>query len=520
MTGRTLARAGLIVTAAFLLSRVLGWVRLVVITNLFGATTELDAYFAAFRVPDALFQLVAAGALSSALIPVLAGLFTRGEDDRAWRVVSTVLNAMLLVLASLALVVAIFASEIVPIVTPGFDLVTTELTVRLTRIMLLSPVLLALGSVASAVLNGRGRFAAAATAPLFYNGAVIFAAIFLAPWLGIEALAIGVVVGSMLHLLVQLPALVGERFRLSFNIDLADPAARQALLLMAPRALGLGAAQVTFIVNTSLATSIGVGAVTAYTVAFTILQIPVGVIAMSLGVVIFPVLSRALAAGAIGQYGTLVVRALRLMLYTMLFSAAIGIVLRRQVVTLLFGYGFDDRAIDLTANTLLILLIGLAAHSMNTILARAFYSAQDTRTPVMVAVTAVVVNVVVSLTTVSSLGLSGLALGIAMGAWFEAIALALLLWQRLPGVAIGSLVRPFALFAVGAAISALAAMLVVRGAEMLLGTEPGYVELLGIVLAAAAAGALVYVAFSVLFKVPELGQTWSLVRAQVRRRQP
>ena len=517
MTARTLARAGLIVTAAFFLSRVLGWVRLVVITNLFGASTELDAYFAAFRVPDMLFQLVAAGALSSALIPVLSGLWTRGEEERGWRVVSSVLNVMLLVLAALALLVAIFAPQIVPLVVPGFDLVTTELAVRLTRIMLLSPVLLALGSVASSVLNGRGRFAAAAMAPLFYNGAVIAAAVFLAPLMGIEALAFGVVIGSLLHLFVQLPALLRERFQLSFRIDLGDPAARQALLLMAPRAIGLGAGQITFTVNTMLATGIGVGAVTAYTVAFTILQIPLGIIAMPLGVVIFPSLARAAAAGSMREFGQLVVRSMRLLLYVMFFFSAVGIVLRRQVVALLFDFGFDERALDLTANTLSFLLVGLAGHALVVVLARSFYAGQDTRTPVMTAVLEVVVSVSVALATVGALGLSGLALGLATGAWFEASLLTFLLWRRTPGAGLENVLRPIPLYLLGALAAAGTALLVVRGSELVVGVEPGKVIQLAVLGAAGLAAALAYAAYSWLTRIPELSQTLALLRSVGRR---
>src|SRR5574338_564476 len=181
MSGRTLARAGMIVAGAYFVSRILGYVRVVVITNEFGAGSQLDAYFAAFRLPDTLFQLVAAGAFGSSMVPVLAGIFAKGEDERGWRVVSTVINVMLIVLASLATIVAIFAPQIVPIITPGFDAVGTELTVRLTRIMLLSPILLALAAVASSVLNARGRFGAAAIAPSVYNIAIIVAAVFLGP---------------------------------------------------------------------------------------------------------------------------------------------------------------------------------------------------------------------------------------------------------------------------------------------------------------------------------------------------
>lgn len=518
MTARTLARAGIVVAAAFFLSRVLGWVRLVVITNLFGAGAELDAYFAAFRVPDAIFQLVAAGALSSALIPVLSTLFTRGEDEHAWRVVSSVLNVLMLVLAVLAGIVAVWAPQIVPIVVPGFDLVQTELTVRLTRIMLLSPVLLALGAVASSVLNARGRFGAAALAPILYNLAIIGGALLLGPILGVEGLAIGVVIGSLLHLTIQLRPLTLERFRLSFDIDLRDPAARQVLLLMAPRAFGLGANQITFMVNTMLATGLGIGAVTAYNVAFTIMLIPIGVIGYPLGVVLLPAMSRAIAAGSVREFGQLVVRSLRLLLYVMLFVTAVGLVLRRQVVTLLFNYGFDERAIDLTANTLLFLLIGLAGHSLVIVLARAFYSGHDTRTPVLTAISEVAVSVTVAVATVGTLGLSGIALGVSVGAWFEAVVLAFLLWQRMPGAGVESIIRPFVLFSGGAALAGLAALVVVRLTEPVAGAQLTTLGLLMQLAAAGGAAAAIYAIYTRLLNIPELGQTLTLLHSVIRRR--
>ena len=146
-------------------------------------------------------------------------------------------------------------------------------------------------------------------------------------------------------------------------------------------------------------------------------------------------MSRAVAAGSVGEFGRLIVRSLRLLLYLMIWITIVGMVERRQVVAVLFGGGFDARGISLTADTLLFFFIGLPAHAMIVVLARAFYSGQDTRTPVIAAILAVVVNVVVSVATVGSLGLSGLALGIAVGAWFEAILLAVLLWQRTPALA-------------------------------------------------------------------------------------
>jgi putative peptidoglycan lipid II flippase len=519
-TARTLARAGMLVAAAYLASRILGWIRLVVISSIFGASADLDAFFAAFRIPDLIFQLVAAGALSSALIPVLAHLDADDEEARVWRVVTTIINLMLVALLGLAVVVAVAAPQIIPVITPGFDAPQIELTVRLSRLMLLSPILLALGAVATSVLNARGQFAASVAAPLLYNIVIIFAAVVLTPLLGVEGLAIGVVLGSLAQLAAQLPSFMRLRgFRYDFGVDLHDPAAREALLLMVPRAIGLSATQITFLVNTTLASGLGSGAIVAYNVAFTIMQIPLGIIGVPLGVVLLPSMSRALAAGDGRLFGRLVVRSLRLLLYVMLFLTALVAVLRRQVVTVLFDYGnFDARAIEMTANTLLFFTLGLAAHAAIVILARAFYAGRDTRTPVVAAILSVVVNVIVSVTTVGSMGLSGLALGIAAGAWFEAILLLILLWRRTPSLPLAGLARAGGTFAIGALLAGGVAFGALGLAASLLGaadpTKP--IILLELVVAGTAATAA-YVAFGALTRIPELRESADLIRSALRR---
>ncbi len=259
---RTLARAGIVVTLAFLGSRVLGWVRIVVIGNLFGAGSDLDAYFAAFRIPDLIYQLAAAGALASALVPVLAALLHNGERDRAWRVTSSVINLMLVALLTGSILMSIFAPVIVPVPRARLrrrddrgDHPAHADHAALARSCW------RLGSVASSVLNvagpvrGRRHRARSST-----TACIIICALLLSPFMGIDALAVGVVVGSFAHLIVQVPSLRG-RFHYDLSVDMRDPATRQALLLMAPRAVGLGVNQVTFIVNTTLATGLGVGAV-------------------------------------------------------------------------------------------------------------------------------------------------------------------------------------------------------------------------------------------------------------------
>ncbi|MGZ8514034.1 MAG: murein biosynthesis integral membrane protein MurJ, partial [Candidatus Limnocylindrales bacterium] len=439
--GGGLARAGLIVSGAFLVSRVLGWVRLVVFAQLFDAA-QLDPFFAAFRIPDLIFQLVAAGALSSAVIPIVASLLERDDEAHAWRVVSTVINLMLIALATLAAVLFVLAPAVMRVIAPGFEGAELEQTIVLTRIMLLSPIFLAMGAVATSVLNAGGRFAASAVAPSVYNLAIIGGALFLAPTFGVAGLAVGVVAGSLGHLLIQVQPLRRLGFRYEPRIDRHDPEARRALLLMAPRAFGLGAGQVTFIVVTALASTVSLGAVTDFNYAFILLQIPIGVIGVPLGIVLLPSLSRDAAVGREAEFAALLTRALRLLLFVMIPIAGLTAVLRREFVDLLFGGGrLGTNDLDLIASTLLWFLTGLAAHALIAVLARAFYARQDTLTPVLAAIGAVAVNTTLAVLLVGPLGLSGIALAIAVAAWLETIVLIVILRVRLPHLRLRGLGR-------------------------------------------------------------------------------
>lgn len=518
MTRGALARAGLIVTIAFLASRVLGWLRVLVLGNLFGSPADiatLDAYFAAFRIPDLMFELVAAGAISSALIPVLSGLIGDGQRDRAWRVASTVLNLMLSVLLVMALLLLIFAPSIVPWLVPGFTEANIQLTVDLTRVMLVSPIFLAAGAIVTAILQTQDRFGAAALAPVVYNLSIILGALLLSPALGIGAVAVGVVAGAMLYLLIQVPALRG-RFRYSPIADVRDSAARQTFWLMLPRAIGMGANQITFLVNTALASTVGVGAVVTYTVAFSVVQIPLGVIGLPLGIVLLPSMSRALAAGHDREFGDMVVSAMRLLLWMMLFLAAVGLVLRQEIVDLLFGWGFDEAELTATAAALGVFLLGLPAHALNVILARAFYSGKDTVTPVTVAIASVAVNVVVSVVTVGELGISGLALGIAVGAWFEAITLSLLLQRRYATVTMGPVLKGGASSLVGAVMAALIAAGILA-IDVVPGGVPVAISLVLELSLASAAGLASYLLYSRAVRLPELPRTIGLLRSALHR---
>jgi putative peptidoglycan lipid II flippase len=518
-TAMALARAGLIVSAAYLVARVLGYLRVVVIGTTFGAGADLDAFFAAFRIPDLLFQLVAAGAVASAVVPIVGGLLATGERARAWRIVSTLTNLMLVALALLALVAFVWAPEIVAVITPGFPAATLERTVELTRIMLASPILLALGAIATSGLNADRRFAASAVAPIVYNLAIIGAAVLLSEDMGVTGLALGVVAGSLLLLVIQLPPLWGAGFRFSPRIDLSDALARRLLVLLGPRVLGLSASQITMVVMTSLATGVGLGAVSAFTIAFALYQIPMGVIGIPLGIVIFPSLSRELAVGRTAGYLELVARSLRILLFVMLPIAAIGIALRLQVVELLLGYGrFDAVAVVLTAETLVPFLLGLAGHATIGVLARAFYARQDTRTPVATAILAVVINTILGAVLVGPLGLPALALAIAIAAWVEALTLFVVLRRREPELDVRGVVSVGGRSLLAAVFAAAAAVVVVRLFDGFSPAEPGKVFFLLQAGAATIVGGLAYAGAALVLRIPELRSLLAILVGLTRRR--
>jgi len=522
-TARTLARAGLIVTAAFLVSRVLGYVRLAVITAAIpaGAERDLDAFFAAFRIPDLVFQLAAAGALSTALIPLVSGLVAAGEEARAWRLVSSVTTLMVAALGALTVVLWLAAPFVVPPLVPGFQPAQTDQTIELTRTMLLGPLFLALGSVATSILNARGRFAASAIAPIAYNLAIIGGALLLVPGMGVAGLAVGVVAGSLAHVLIQLGPVARAGFRFRPGVDRADPLTARAFALMAPRAIGLGGAQVTFLVMTTLATTLAAGAVAGFTLAFTLLQIPVGVIGVPLGVVLLPSLAREAALGDVERFGRLLTRALGLLVFVMVGTTALGIVLADAAVRILFGHGgLDETTLDATAAATATFLLGLTAHSAIAVLARAFYARQDTLTPVLVALAVVALDAALAVALIGPLGLSGLALAIAVGAWAEALALAAVLRRRIPTLSFAPVAATAARSVPAALAAGAAAWLAGRAAAALLGADDALVPLLLRTATAAAAGGLVYLALSAVLRIPELPAMVEVATDLLRRRTP
>ena len=423
----------LIVAGGYLLSRVLGLVRDIIISAQFGTRPELDAYRATFNILDLIYLVVAGGALGSAFIPVFAGLLTEKRDDEAWRLAGSVLNWVSLALLIACALIGLLADPLVGLtVGSGFDTPKRALTVQILRLLLIQPVLLGLGGLAKATLESFDRFTLPAVGANLYNVGIIGGAL-LAPWLGISGLVWGVIAGAALFLLVQLPGLRGVGARYTPTLSLDTPGLKQVGRLLGPRLFGQSAWQINLIAIASFASLLGNGAVAANGYALQLMLLPHGLIALSLGTVRFPQLARQYAAGDLAGLRATALGAVRGVLFLSLPFAALLAILRLPILRLLYQRGqFDATSTALTAEALGYYALGLVAFAAAEILVRTFYAMRATRTPVYVGIGAVLLNIGLgwSLLRLSpSLGMLALAFSIANTC--EAVALLWLLRPRI-----------------------------------------------------------------------------------------
>ncbi len=440
MTRQTpsLARAASIVMIAFVLSRALGLLREMVIGRQFGTSPELDAYLAAFRIPDFLFYLIAGGALGSAFIPVFTTHLAEKKEDEAWRLASAIMNLVALAVTVAALVAAILAPILVRyIIAPGFQPAQHALTVELVRVMMISTVLFAISGLLMAILNSYQHFTLPAFAPVVYNLAIIFGALVLAPLpgMGIHGLVVGLVIGAILHLGIQVPALArhGGAYWPILGLDL--PGVREVAQLMGPRVLGLAAIQINFIVNTALASTLQEGSVAALNYAWLLMLLPQGIFAQAVATVAFPTFSEQAARGETAELRHTLSSLLRLILF-LTIPASVGLyLLRAPLIQLLLQRGnFTLQSTEMTAWALQFYAPGLFAHSAVEIVTRAFYALHDTRTPVAIGVGTVFLNILLSLVLIGPLAHGGLALANSAATILEALVLVLILRLRLGGL--------------------------------------------------------------------------------------
>ena len=510
--GRQIARAATLVMSLFIVSRALGLFRQMVTGAMFGTSGDLDAYMTASRIPEMIFLIVAGGALGSALIPTFSNYAAKGDTAGAWRMTSAVINLVLITLAIVATLIGVFAPAFVRIVlAPGYSAEQQLVTVQLLRVLLISSVVFGASGVIMAALNAEQHFLLPALAPSLYNTAIILGAVLLSTRMGVMGLAIGVVVGSALHLLIQVPGLRRRKARYSFTLGLRDPAVRQVARLMAPRVLGTAIIQLNFVINNSLASHLGEGAVSAINYAWMIMLLPQGVFAQAVGTAAFPTFADQVARGKTDAMRETLAGTLRTVFFLSIPASVGLIVLNRPLVATLFERGaFEASSTNAVAGAVALYALGLVGHSGLEIIARAFYALHDTFTPVWVGAIAVALNVVLSIALPGVFkqagwpAHNGLALANSIATLVEMSLLMLLIRRKMGGI--GG--REIGLSFVKAGVAALIMGSILVAWQILLpGTSPIILSAGGVAL-----GAVVYLCVAMVLKSEEPRQALSLIR--------
>ncbi len=430
---RQIASSTLIVMLAYAAAKLLSLVQTVVITRNFGLGDEWDAFIAANRIPELIFTLIAGGALAHAFIPIFSGLLARGENERAWRTTSHIINSVFVVTFFVSVVVFILAPWLVSnFVASGFAARWQAETAALMRILLLGSLIFSVSGIVMGILQSHQHFALPALAPLCFDVGLLFGVLALAPRWGGRGIAFGAVIGAALHLGIQIPGLIYYRARWWPRLGWRDPLLWRVLRLMLPRVAGLGVFSLNFLIMTNLASRLGSGSVSALDWGWRLMQIPQTLLGTALGTVIFPTLAALSEIGDEAGKRASFAGALRMLIVTCLPATAALLIIGQPLLSLLERGAFDAESTLLVYRCLQFFALGLLAHAALEIVARSFYAEQDTLTPLWAALLGAGVNLVAALLlsgallgTPSQEKVSGLALANTLGVLLE---VSLLLW--------------------------------------------------------------------------------------------
>jgi putative peptidoglycan lipid II flippase len=526
-------KAAGLVSLAVMSSRLLGLVREQVFAALFGASAQMDAFVAAFRAPNLLRDLFAEGALSTAFITTFSEKITKGGDKEAWQLANKVATLTAVFMGAVTLLGILGAPLITHLLASGFSAVPgkMELTVQLTRIMFPFIALVSLAALVMGMLNAKSVFGMPAMASTFFNLGSIIGGVVLAWWLdphfgtkdygpgSLVGMALGVVIGGLLQLVVQFPALrrVGYHFRPDFAWR--DPGVRKILLLMGPAVIAASAVQVNVMVNGNFASHLGNGPVSWLGYAFRLMQLPIGIFGVAIGTVTLPVISRSAAAGNMVEFRSILARGMRLA-FLLTIPSTIGLVMLAQpIISIIYErrkFGAADTSA--TAQALQFYAIGLCAYAGIKVLAPAFYAIGKRHTPMLVSFLSIVTNYGLNQFFTFHLGWGhrGLALSVGLVAMTNFLLLYLLMHRHTGRLETRQMIATLAKLALaGAALAAVCAAaqrwLLANWATM------HFLSHLVLLLATIAVAGGVFFATALLLRIEELDDVARLVRRKLGR---
>jgi putative peptidoglycan lipid II flippase len=393
-------KAAGIIGIAVMCSRLLGLMREQIFAALFGGGMAMDAFTAAFRIPNLLRDLFAEGALSTAFVTTFSKTIARGGDEDAWRLANKVATMTALLLGLICAVGMVFSDQLVHLLAPGFDPDKAALTAHLTRIMFPFILLVSVAALVMGMLNAKNHFGVPAMASSFFNiGSIVFGValgFWIDPHFGPRALiglAFATVIGGALQLVVQLPSLTRLGYRFRPDMHWRDPGVKAILLLMGPAVIAASTTQVNVLVNSMFASTLGDGAIFWLAVAFRLMQLPLGLFGVALGTVTLPLLSRLVVAGRMDAFRSELARAMRWALLLTLPSMVGLMMLAEPIISVLYQHGkFTAYEAGQAAGALRFYAIGLAGYAALKVLVNAFYALDRRKTPMLISLLAVGLN--------------------------------------------------------------------------------------------------------------------------------
>jgi putative peptidoglycan lipid II flippase len=535
--GENVVRSAGVVSAAVFLSRITGLVREMIMARLFGAGESYDAFLLGFRIPNLTRDLFAEGALSSAFVPVFTQyLATKGKREAA-ELSSLVATALLLVVGAICVLGIIFSPALVWLLASGFARIPGkfQLAVTLTRIMFPFLLLIALSAQAMGILNALNQFGIPALSSTFFNmGSVAFGLGFgftAGRWLGmslVTSMAWGVVVGGAVQWLFQTPSLYRSGIPYRLRVDFSHPGLRNILHLMGPAILGNAAVQINVLVNTNFAASITDasghvinGPVSWLSYAFRFMQLPLGLFGVSLAAATLPAISRSAALNRMDEFRRTLSRSLG-MVFLLTIPSSVGLaILGPSMIGAVYQWGrFHASDTHQTAMALACYALGLVGYSAIKLLAPAFYALNDARTPMLVSLASILINLAVASTMVKLAGLGhlGLALSTSSVALFGAAVLFILLRRRIERIHGRALTGSVAKILAASAVMGLVCYLSSRGVHLWLGARK--VAQVTDVAVSIPLGGIVYYALCRAMRVAELDAAWRALAAPLARRLP
>lgn len=375
-----------------IISGILGVLRDRFLAATFGARIETSIYFAAFRIPDLVYNILILGGILVSFLPLFAEYFSENEE-KAWQMVNYVLNVFLFFLLIICLVLFFLTPWLTKLITPGFSPEDKAMVVRLTRLLFLSPILFGISNIFSGLLHYFNRFLSYGLAPILYNLGIIFGILVLSQRFGIMGVGMGVILGAFLHLIIQIPPALSCGFRYRFFFDLRHPAIKIIFSLMLPRIFGIIASQLNLIIITAIASTITAGSIAIFNFSNNLQGLPVSVLGISLATAVFPTFSKLWANGEKEEFSKKFVSLFRQIIFLIIPISILMFFLRAQIVRLFLGTGlFGWQETRLTAASLGLFTFSIFASTLMPFMARAFFSFKNTKTPALITMMSVAIN--------------------------------------------------------------------------------------------------------------------------------